>query len=199
MKYCTVKEHYDLLIDEGNDPVHDSDRLKAYMDRWDGEKFIKALELSNDKSVLEIGVGTGRLAVRTAPLCKTFTGIDISEKTIERAAENLSAYENVKLICGDFLTHDFSEKYDIIYSSLTFMHIEDSVAAFKKAAKLLNKGGKMVISLDRDQSQVIECGERAVKIFPCHPLRLCLAAQDAGAADIGGFGTEAADVIYAKW
>ena len=32
-----LKKHYDLLIDENNDPFHDVDELKAYMDTWDGK------------------------------------------------------------------------------------------------------------------------------------------------------------------
>ncbi|MBS6474944.1 MAG: hypothetical protein KH354_03045 [Clostridiales bacterium] len=47
-------EHYDLLIDENNAPIHDSPVLKAYTDQWDGSVFLDALKLSGDKSVLEI-------------------------------------------------------------------------------------------------------------------------------------------------
>lgn len=39
MKNDVIK-HYDLLIDEGNDPVHDSEPLREYMDKWDGQAFI---------------------------------------------------------------------------------------------------------------------------------------------------------------
>lgn len=66
-----VVYHYDLLIDENNDPVHDPKPLQDYMDKWDGQAFIDIMELDNDKSVLEIGVGTGRLAVRVAPLMRS--------------------------------------------------------------------------------------------------------------------------------
>ena len=76
-------QHYDLLIDENNDPVHDPKPLRDYMDKWDGQSFLDKMKLDKDKSVLEIGVGTGRLAVRVAPLCGQFYGIDISPKTIE--------------------------------------------------------------------------------------------------------------------
>ena len=53
-----VIEHYDKLIDEGNDPFHDPKSLRDYMDKWDGQRFIDALSLDKTKSVLEIGVGT---------------------------------------------------------------------------------------------------------------------------------------------
>ena len=64
----SVIHHYDSLIDENNDPVQDPKPLRDYMDKWDGKVFIDKMELNNEKSVLEIGVGTGRLPVRVAPL-----------------------------------------------------------------------------------------------------------------------------------
>lgn len=110
---CVI-HHYDLLIEENNDPVHDPKPLQDYMDKWDGQSFIDSMELDNNKSVLEIGVGTGRLAVRVAPLCGEFCAIDISPKTIDRAKENLAEYRNIDLICGNFLSYKFDRKFDLI-------------------------------------------------------------------------------------
>lgn len=67
--------HYDLLIDENNDPVHDPKPLQDYMNKWDGPKFIEQMQLDGSKSVLEIGVGTGRRAVRVASLCGELYGV----------------------------------------------------------------------------------------------------------------------------
>ena len=58
---ATIARKITKLIDENNDPVHDSKPLKDYMDKWDGQSFIDKMELNKDKSVLEIGVGTGHL------------------------------------------------------------------------------------------------------------------------------------------
>ena len=86
-----VAKHYDILIDEGQDPVHDPKPLKEYMNKWDGQIFIDKMQLDKSKSVLEIGVGTGRIAVNVAPKCKEFTGIDISEKTNAQAGKNIKS------------------------------------------------------------------------------------------------------------
>lgn len=164
-----VKTHYDMLIDEGNDPVYDSELLKNYMDRWDGDVFIQNMQLTTDKTVLEIGIGTGRLALKVAPKCKTLYGIDISPKTIKRAKDNLKEYKNISLICDDFMIHNFDKKFDVIYSSLTFMHIEDKQRAINKVASLLNNAGIFVLSIDKNQSDYIDMSTRKIKIFPDTP------------------------------
>ncbi len=164
-----VIRHYDLLIAEGNDPVHDPAELQIYMDLWDGDTFLDALALNGAQTVLEIGVGTGRLALRTAPLCRHLTGVDVSPKTIDRAAENLSHLSNVTLLCADFLTAGLTESFDVIYSSLTFMHIKDKQAAMKRIAALLAPGGRVVLSLDKNQDAVIDYGSRKVRVYPDRP------------------------------
>ena len=161
--------HYDALIEENNDPFFDPAPLRKYMDQWDGPSFIDELCLTRDKEVLEIGVGTGRLAVKIAPYCNTLTGIDLSPKTIERAAQNLSAFSNVTLLCGDFVTFCFDTVYDLIYSSLTFMHFSDKQAAISKAAGLLKPSGRFVLSIDKNQSDVIECNGRRIRVYPDLP------------------------------
>ena len=161
-----VIRHYDLMIDENNDPVRDPEPLREYMDKWDGQQFIDSLQLTKEKSVLEIGVGTGRLAVRVAPECREFCGIDLSPKTVKRAKENLKEQTNVALICGDFMSYEFGRKFDVIYSSLTFMHIRDKQAAINKVRSLLNIGGRFVLSIDKNQSDTIDYGTRKIKIYP---------------------------------
>ena len=123
--YTDVKTHYDKLVDEGNDPVHDSEPLKKYMDNWDGQQFIDDMQLSGNEAVMEIGVGTGRLAIKVCGICREFYGIDISAKTIEAAKKNLFHYSNVHLICDNFLEWKADVEFDVIYSSLTFLHIKD--------------------------------------------------------------------------
>ena len=164
MKVDVIK-HYDLLIEENNDPVHDSAPLKAYMDKFDGEVFERALQPLENKSVLEIGVGTGRLAKIYAPQCREFTGIDVSPKTVARAKENLIGL-NVDIFCADFLEFDFEKTFDVVYSSLTFMHIKDKRKAISKISSVLNNGGKLVLSITKSQDKILDYGTRKLELFP---------------------------------
>ena len=192
-----VIEHYDKLIDENNDPVYDPEPLKEYMNKWDGPVFIEQMQLNSSKSVLEIGVGTGRLAVRVAPLCGEFYGVDISSKTIERAKENLTEFENVGLICGDFLSYEFGRAFDVVYSSLTFMHIEDKQKAVNKIAGLLNDAGRFVLSIDKNPSEFIDTGTRKISIFPDTPEEIKTYIANSGLLLIEHYETEFAHIFIA--
>ena len=174
------RTHYDALIDENNDSARDPKPLRDYMDKWDGERFISSLNLNGDESVLEIGVGTGRLAMRVAPRCRQFTGIDLSPKSIERGRENLSNFSNATLLLGDFLGYPFTDTYDVIYSSLTFMHIKEKQDAVNKSASLLNPGGRFVLSVTKSQDTLLDIGTRQLSIFPTNPDAILQWAEEAG-------------------
>jgi len=164
-----VAVYYDMLADDNNDPVFDPEPLREYMNKWDGQGFIERMKLNKSKSVLEIGVGTGRLAVQTAPLCGTFFGIDISPKTVEKAKKNLAEYKNVNLRCCDFINDSIEGIFDVIYSSLTFMHFAEKQRAIDKAASLLKNGGRFLLSIDKNTEKRIDYGTVSLDIYPDDP------------------------------
>ena len=161
-----IIKHYDCLIDENDDPVHDVQVLRDYMGGWDGQSFFDELQLNKNKTVLEIGIGTGRLAIKSVPKCKHFTGIDFSSKTIEQAIKNLANFENKTLICADFFEHEFGNTFDIIYSSLTFIHIKEKQEAINKVAGILSDNGHFVLSISKDQATMLDFGTRKIPLYP---------------------------------
>ena len=161
-----VARHYDTLLADGDDPVLDSPALREHMNLWDGPLFLELLKLDKNKSVLEIGVGTGRLAVQTVPLCGRFTGIDLAPNTLLRAQCHLKDYDHVNLICDDFMTHEFTEKFDVIYSSLTWMHIWNKMRAAGRVAELLKPGGRFVLCVEREKRFEIDAGTTRIDVFP---------------------------------
>lgn len=193
-----IVNYYNSLMDENNDPVYDPKPLQDYMDKWDGQEFIEELQLSKDKNTLEIGVGTGRLAVKVASLCGEFTGIDISSKTTDRAKQNLGNFPNVTLICDDFMTHEFDRQVDIIYSSLTFMHIQDKQTAMNKIFGLLASGGRFVLSIDKNPSDYINTGIRKIKVYPDNPDDICGYLKVAHLKLEKQFETEFAHIFVAR-
>lgn len=190
--------HYDLLIEENNDPFRDPPALQEYMNRWDGEQFLESLELSKNKNVLEIGIGTGRIAVKVAPHCKLLTGIDISPKTIERAKENLRNYSNISFICDDFISYSFVETFDVIYSSLTMMHFENKEQVILKVESLLKDGGIFCVSIDKNQNDYIDMGTRKIKIYPDTPEYITSLINSTTMTVVNVFETDNAYIIVSN-
>ena len=194
-KYADAATHYDLMVDEGFDFAKDTPLLSDYMNKWDGLAFIGEMRLTGVQDVLEIGVGTGRLALRVAGKCGTFTGIDISQKTIDRAKENLASFKNSDLICGDFMDHPFDRTFDVIYSSQTFMHIADKAAAIRKIADLLKCGGRFVLSIDKNKDDIFDFKSRQITLYPDDPDSIDTDLKNANLDVVNRFETEFA-VIF---
>ena len=198
-KFVSAREHYDLLIAEENDPVLDPPALAAYMDGWDGEALLSALLLTPLCRVLEIGVGTGRLALRVLQRgCAAFTGMDLSGPTLRAAEGHLAGFEGVTLIQGEFPKDAPQGPFERIYSSLTFMHIEDKRAACRRIAELLSEGGRCVISLDREKSDVLDMGVRRVRTFPDTPEEISLLLREAGLDVQESIGLARAHLVIAQ-
>ena len=42
-----MRSHYDLLIEENNDPFRDPPALQKYMESWDGQLFLDLITVLN--------------------------------------------------------------------------------------------------------------------------------------------------------
>lgn len=124
--------------------------------------------------------------------------IDFSPKTIQRTKENLSASQNVRLICGDFMSYEFQSSFDVIYSSLTFMHIEDKQRAVTIIADLLNNQGRFVLSIDKNPNEFIDAGTRKIKIYPDTADEMAGYIKAAGLTILEQYDTEFATIFVAQ-
>ena len=167
MKYTPTKDHYDLLIQEDNAPDNGPPILQNYMDKWDGKLFIDALSLTSSSRVLEIGIGTERLAKKVFQNgCSHLTGIDISTAAIERTKTNLAVWKNITLIHDDFLAHSFNQKFSTIYCSLIFFHFKDKKTTVEKISSLLDINGRFALSIPINEESYISFGTKNVLLYP---------------------------------
>jgi len=108
--------------------------------------IAQALDVDKEDRVLEVGVGVGRIAEHLAPLCKHFTGMDISENMVRIARERLSRFDNVTL-----RAHDRSDlslfpdgSFEKIFFQVVLIHLdrEDAFRYMQEAARVLAPAGR---------------------------------------------------------
>ena len=68
----------------------------------------------------------------------------------------------------------------MIYSSLTMMHFPDKALVIGKMSSLLNDGGLLCLSIDKNQSEWIDMGSRRVRIYPDTPEKTVTFAEQVG-------------------
>lgn len=76
-------------------------------------------------------------------------GIDYSQHRIHKLALKSIEYtknnSNIELICGNVLDYNPDEKFDFIYLSKAFHHIESPIILLRKLKNLLSSNGKIII------------------------------------------------------
>lgn len=115
----------------------------------DLQRLQRSLQVTTDDDVLEIGCGVGRLGTAFAPLCRTWTGCDVSPRMLGYAASRLERFSNVRFVevSGYDLQPVGSESVDAVYCSVVFMHLTewDRYSYVEEAHRILKTGGRLYI------------------------------------------------------
>lgn len=97
-----------------------------------------------DKTVLDVGCGTGELAYHIAGRgAKKVVGIDFSPEAI-KVATRLYNRSNLSFECVD--VHKVKGAYDVVLAVGTLEHADDPFAMLTLFKKLVKKGGSVIVT-----------------------------------------------------
>jgi SAM-dependent methyltransferase len=138
---------------------HFGKRVAERYDETTAERFDPAIvepvvdllaELAGDGRALELGIGTGRIAIPLARRGVEVHGIDLSEAMVAKLRWKPGA-ERIGVTIGDFATTKVEGSFSVAY--LVFNTIENlttqdqQVACFENVASHLEPGGSFVIEV----------------------------------------------------
>ena len=112
-----------------------------------------------DKSILELGCGTGRITFALAERVQEITAIDIDTKAIENAQQR-NVYENVIFLVENIEDFDLERKFDLILSiGVGYMYLRDLPNAIKNISHHLREEGILLMfcsSPDDEYQRIVD-------------------------------------------
>jgi SAM-dependent methyltransferase len=136
------------------DPATYGDRMAEVYDEWfgtpaDAEEAVAFLgDLAGRGPALELGIGTGRVALPLAEKGIEVHGIDASEAMVERLRAKPGG-DGVPASIGDFADVGVEGRFSLVYVVFnTFFALltqEDQVRCFANVEKRLDDGGVFVV------------------------------------------------------
>lgn len=139
---------------------------EVYNPSDDSYLLLKVVEVAPGESLLEMGTGTGLLAIHAAKLGAKVTAVDINPNAVEAARRN-AAHNNVRL---DVVQGDLFEKnpgsYDVIAFNPPYLPGEaTSTAWIEKAWSGGEEGSEVAVRFLRDAWKHLNPGGRIYMIL----------------------------------
>ena len=125
------------------------------------DKLVQELAIRPDWRMLEIGIGTGRIAMPFINAGYNYWGVDISSEMLHVLLHNFTALQPT-LIQGDVMRLPF---HDASFDALLTMHVlhlvNDWQATLREAVRVLRPGGWLVLLNDEHaKSQSLSAGDQ---------------------------------------
>jgi SAM-dependent methyltransferase len=131
----------------------------GYVNGYDGKQqfdpaediaMLQALGMGSSSALVDLGAGTGTLALAAATMLRHVTAVDISPVMVaalrQRAGD--ARIDNVDIVCAGFLSYEHDgPQPDVVYTRNALHHLPDfwKGIALERIAELLPSGGVLLI------------------------------------------------------
>jgi len=150
------KEGYDLAA------IH-YDKKEKYLNSFEDGQVLKILGDVTGKKVLDVGAGTGRLAVKLSEAGAIVTALDLSEKMLEILKRK---NRKIEIVFGDAENLDFEDdSFDIVVGAFLIVHLKNPSIFFEEVYRVLKLNGIfLVTNINQKEPPPVEVKDGEIKI-----------------------------------
>lgn len=155
---------------------HSYDPIARYYDQAHGEieediGMMQTFAQETGGPILEVGVGTGRVALPLAQAGYDVVGVDSSQEMLEMAArrqQGMSLDNRVKWVQADFRDFELDSRFPLIYCAYnTFLHLideQDQLNALRCWRRHLQPDGHLVLDVENPELFAITEADGSIEL-----------------------------------
>jgi ubiquinone/menaquinone biosynthesis C-methylase UbiE len=144
----------------------DYDKKETYLNSFEQHKLLPLLGDVREKNILDVGAGTGRLALLLCERGALLTALDVSEEMLKILQKKSGNRSNIKCVVGDAENMELpDESFDIVVAAFLIVHLKNPLFFFKEAYRVLKPGGLFVVTnINQKEPPEIKTREGSIKI-----------------------------------
>ena len=142
------------------------DENEKYWDSFEKNYLKSHIRSVKGKKVLDAGAGTGRLSIRLHGAGADVTALDISPEMLSKLhAKN----PHIKTLEGDLEDMPLAdEEFDMVFSSLTLVHLKKIEPFMDECYRVLKDGGKFILVNVHYRKPMILSDEKGKYTIQCY-------------------------------
>ncbi|MBI4992935.1 MAG: class I SAM-dependent methyltransferase [Candidatus Magasanikbacteria bacterium] len=144
---------------------------EKYWDSFEKDRVLSMLGDLKDKKVLDVGAGTGRLALRIAHAGAQVTALDVSGEMLKNLKSKVhKVIKSIKLpvetASGEAENLPFAdESFDVVIATFLVVHLKDLRRFFDETYRVLNNGGLfLVTNINQRKAPAIKTKDGLIEI-----------------------------------
>jgi ubiquinone/menaquinone biosynthesis C-methylase UbiE len=139
------------------------DQKENYLDSFEKNSVLPLLGDWVGKKVLDVGAGTGRLALRLAQHGAFVTALDLSGEMLKVLAHKSP---HIELVIGDAENLPFeSASFDVVVATFLLVHLKNPARFFDEAYRVLRDGGRLLVTnINQKDPPEVKTKEGIIKI-----------------------------------
>ncbi len=161
------------------------------------DSALAALELRPDDRLLDVGCGTGAAVRRAADIVREAVGVDVSLGMLAQAESLAGGLSNVGFVEADSARLPFEdEHFTAILCTTSFHHYSDPASAVREMARVLSRGGRVVIADGNADRLAVRAIDLVIRIFEPSHVRVYRLGELAAFLHGAGFGKAQVRKLY---
>lgn len=141
----------------------DYDKKEKYLNSFEQNKILPLFGEVKGKKILDVGAGTGRLALILGNAGAQVTALDVSVEMLKMLAKKNSKIETV---VGEAEDLPFKDNiFDFVTATFLIVHLKNPTAFFDEAYRVLKDDGRLIITnINQKEAPEVKTKQGNIKI-----------------------------------